>query len=427
MKKFIFILILFSFQIFSQEIIKITLEDAVRIAKENNKEIKNTRLNNMAIEGRYLEERSRAFPNISLSGYAAKEGDETFYKFSQGLFPKEQEVLSYDIYLSQTLYSWGKIGASIKAAKFALASIEESLKLTEEEVIKLTTEAFYDVLLQREILRISKENLDQKFRHLEEAEKKYELGTGTEYDILAAKVSYKNAKASNLKAENGLNILKERLKFIIGIEKDFEVEGNLEVKIEKLPKFEEAFQIALKERKELKIQQLYEKGRYEFIKIQSSENKPSVEFSLFFSRKNLSAGDYEINASSWNYMIGLKIPIFDGFRTKGAVIQAKSEYEKSKLQREKLIDEIRLEIQSSLFDAEEAEKILKVSEETVNLAKKWLKMAEDGFKFGVKTRLDVEDAQLNFSNAEANYAKAKRDYLLSWIKLKRAMGILNLN
>ncbi len=418
-----FFLLIFSFNLFSEPL-KINLKDAINIAIENNKEIKKTKLENETLYGRYLEERAQAFPQISIFGNGIKQMDETFYKFSEGLFPKEQDVLSYNISLNQTLYSWGKIGAAIKAANLALMSRDYSLKLTEEEIKKITIESFYDVIFQKELIKIAEENLKQKENHLKEAESKFNLGIGTEYDILAAKVNFEDARINLLKAENGLNILKERLKFILGIDYEIEPEGELEVEFVEEPSFEESFEIALKERKELKLQELYEDGRFQFIKIQKSQNKPKVYLSAYFERSNLKAGDLDLNVSSWNYTLNLTIPLFDGFRTKGLVIEAESEYNKAKLEKEKIIDSIRLQIKQALFELKEAGNVLKVSEEAVELAEKWYKMAEEGYKLGVKTNLDVEDALLNLSNSKVNLAKAKRDYIVSLTNLKKAMGTL---
>jgi HAE1 family hydrophobic/amphiphilic exporter-1 len=42
----------------------------------------------------------------------------------------------------------------------------------------------------------------------------------------------------------------------------------------------------------------------------------------------------------------------------------------------------------------------------------------------VKTRLDVDDAQLNLSQAEANLARAQRDYLVARVTLEWVKGTL---
>jgi HAE1 family hydrophobic/amphiphilic exporter-1 len=51
-------------------------------------------------------------------------------------------------------------------------------------------------------------------------------------------------------------------------------------------------------------------------------------------------------------------------------------------------------------------------------------MAEQGFEYGVKTRLEVEDAQLNVAQAEANLARARRDYLAAKVQLEWVRGAL---
>jgi HAE1 family hydrophobic/amphiphilic exporter-1 len=51
-------------------------------------------------------------------------------------------------------------------------------------------------------------------------------------------------------------------------------------------------------------------------------------------------------------------------------------------------------------------------------------MSEKGFELGVKTRLDVEDAQLNLSLAKGNLAQASRDYIVARTNLDWAMGTL---
>jgi HAE1 family hydrophobic/amphiphilic exporter-1 len=51
-------------------------------------------------------------------------------------------------------------------------------------------------------------------------------------------------------------------------------------------------------------------------------------------------------------------------------------------------------------------------------------MAESGYTFGVKIRLEVEDAELNLLQARSNLARAKRDFLVAITGLERVQGIL---
>jgi outer membrane protein TolC len=57
--------------------------------------------------------------------------------------------------------------------------------------------------------------------------------------------------------------------------------------------------------------------------------------------------------------------------------------------------------------------IVKVLSGTVEQAERVLYMAEKGYEYGVKTRLDVDDAELNLGQSKGNLARAKRDYLVA--------------
>ncbi len=61
---------------------------------------------------------------------------------------------------------------------------------------------------------------------------------------------------------------------------------------------------------------------------------------------------------------------------------------------------------------------------TVSQAERLLALAEKGFEYGVKTRLDVEDAELNLKQAKGNLARARRDYLVARVNLEFVKGTL---
>ena len=74
--------------------------------------------------------------------------------------------------------------------------------------------------------------------------------------------------------------------------------------------------------------------------------------------------------------------------------------------------------------ANEADEIQKALAGTVQQAEKLLQMSEKGFEYGVKTKLDVDEAQLNVRMAKGNLARARRDYLVARTNLLWVQGIL---
>ena len=57
-------------------------------------------------------------------------------------------------------------------------------------------------------------------------------------------------------------------------------------------------------------------------------------------------------------------------------------------------------------------------------AERLLALAEKGYEYGVKTKLEVDDANFNRNQARVNLAQARSDYLVANLNLRYAMGTL---
>ena len=126
----------------------------------------------------------------------------------------------------------------------------------------------------------------------------------------------------------------------------------------------------------------------------------------------------------WSAGIYLTYPLFDGLRTQGRVAQANSDLRRLKIDETKLIDTVSIEIREGVNTVREVTEIVRALSGTVTQAKRLLGMAENGYILGVKTRLDVEDAELNLQQARSNLSRARRDYLVARIHLDWVTGIL---
>jgi HAE1 family hydrophobic/amphiphilic exporter-1 len=126
----------------------------------------------------------------------------------------------------------------------------------------------------------------------------------------------------------------------------------------------------------------------------------------------------------WTAGIFLTYPIFDGLRSQGKVVQAKSNLATLKLEEAKLMDEILLQTREAVDAVREAGEIAKALAATVGQADRLLLMAEKGYEFGVKTKLDVDDAALNRMQSRGNLARARRDYLVALVTLDWVRGAI---
>jgi HAE1 family hydrophobic/amphiphilic exporter-1 len=200
--------------------------------------------------------------------------------------------------------------------------------------------------------------------------------------------------------------------------------GTLEKAVPSAPDYPEALETARDRRPEIHEMDHRLGIQEEIIKIERAGNKPSLDFHAGYGRRKYWVADLQSQGRVWNAGIFLTFPLFDGMRTRGRVIQARSDFTTLEIEMRKLQDAVALEVRTALDSYLEAEEIVKALSGTVEQAEKLLTMSEKGFEYGVKTRLEVDDAQLNLSQARANLARARRDHLVARTNLDWVMGVL---
>lgn len=410
------------------EILTVTLDQAISIAMEKNRDIEKAREYARYVEGKYIEERAAALPQLSLNGFAGVAKD-----YGQGaLYGAGSAPLQYsrtaDVSLSQPLYTWGKIGAAIRAAEAGLKTADDQLRLFRQAAVRDVTTAFCDVLLARELHTAARENLEQKKRLLDEARRKYAIGTATDYDVLAAEVAVENAFPATIRSENAIAAARHRLSFLLAMDgQEVDASGTLAAQFTDPPDYELALKTARANRPEL-ADLRHRIGIYsELVKIAAAENKPRLDFKGSAGWHWLDIRESSVSGSSngaaWNAGLYLSFPFFDGLRGRGKTAQAKSDLRTRQIDEARLLESIALEIRTSRDAVKEAADIVQALGGTVKQAERLVQMAEKGYEFGVKIRLELDDAQLNLVQARSNLARAQRDYRVARVNLLWAMGV----
>ncbi|RPJ82146.1 MAG: hypothetical protein EHM13_09380, partial [Acidobacteria bacterium] len=214
------------------------------------------------------------------------------------------------------------------------------------------------------------------------------------------------------------------LGFLLAEPGEVDVVGSLASAIDAAPAYEEVLGQALQNRPELS-ELASTKGIYgELVTIAKSANKPRLDFSASWGQRSLGLKTISSRGTTWNAALVASVPLFDGWRTKGLVAQAQSDLLRLDLDELKLRDGIRLEVRNALNSLRESSEIVSALRGTVEQAEKLLFLAEKGFELGVKTRLEVQDAELNLSAARANLARAQRDYRVARVNLDWVAGTL---
>jgi HAE1 family hydrophobic/amphiphilic exporter-1 len=414
------------------EVVVLTLDQALAIAAEHSRDIQKAVEYGRWVQGKYVEERSAALPELTVTASGARYVDESQRAFFEGIPPEfgdlfafERDVTTGSVSLSQALFTWGQVGAAVRAAKIALGTAEDQLRLQRQAVERDVSIAFFDILLARELAAIAAQDVAVKERHLDEARRKFEAGTATDYDVLAASVQVENARPAVIRADNRVRLARQRLAFLLAHpQRAVDARGELATATVPVPTFEDALATALERRPELLDLRKRRDVAGEVVKIVGANDKPRLDLVADWGWTDIDLAQLGSDGKVWSAGVYLKFPVFDGLKTRGQVVQARSDAATFDIEVAKLEDAIALEVRAALDAVEEARGIVEALAGTVAEAERLLGMAEQGFELGVKTNLDVDDAQLNVVRARGNLVLGQRDYRAALVNLAWVQGTL---
>ncbi|MGH9469733.1 MAG: TolC family protein [Terriglobia bacterium] len=151
-----------------------------------------------------------------------------------------------------------------------------------------------------------------------------------------------------------------------------------------------------------------------------AERYPSVDFQSNF-------GDIGLTPSNSHETFAIagtvKIPVFQGGRVHGDLLEADAQVEQSKEQLGNLKSQIDYDVRTALMNLKTASDQVSVAQSNVKLAAQTLQQARDRFAAGVTDNIEVVQAQEAVARADENYISSLYAHNLAKVALARAAGI----
>ena len=240
-------------------------------------------------------------------------------------------------------------------------------------------------------------------------------------DVLRAQVQLEAERQRLIAAENDFEKMKLSLAQAIGLPLTQHFRLTDRLSSESLPSFtvEQALEKSYENRSDYRAAQALVKAA-EFVRRAAvAERYPSVGASFDYGLLGQSVVQ---NHGTFTATIGVTIPVFEGGRIDGKVLEADATLKQRTAERDALRSRIEFEVRSVFLD-------LKSSLDQVNLARNALKLAEtqvaqsqDRFAAGVANNLEVVQAQQALAVASDNYISSLFAYNLAKGTLARSAG-----
>jgi len=414
----------------------LTLSDAVRMALERNPEVLLAREQLAELKGKITEVRADAFPKASMQAYGLRLRDPSILnsasfdkvpaEFRDALVPRSANLFDLGVTITQPIYTAGKVGNAIKLAAEGQHEKEAALEAACQLVTFKVFQAFHDFLLAEANLDVVNETYKQREKHLEQVRDRFAQGVATEIDVLRSQVNLANMDPERIRAENTVRLARSALNnlIVVDLNSATRVEGKLEYKPWTVPPLAELEARALETRPEILVarRQLEEARLVEALS--HAENKLSVDMegrvgTNVREPQNLFGKDF----TRWNITFNFHLPFYDGGRKAGLVAQAEARLRSAQLGLEQLVNNVKLEIQSSVDDLRSSAQAINAAQLNVGQAEKVLVMMQANYQYGAATTLDVMDSQTALTIARNAEINATYQYRMALGRLRLASGM----
>jgi outer membrane protein len=436
MKHYKFILICLTFLSFSdakaQEII--TLETAVKIALDNNYEIKIASNNSLINKANVAIGNAGMLPTLAASVTANNRVQNSSQTLQSGVVNSldnaKNNSLNYGVNLDWTVFDGFRMFARYDQLKELQKLGEAQLKQTILSKINAVTSTYFDLVQQQQQLKALDSTIVISNQRLALAQNRFGIGKASKLEVLNAQVDMNTDKVSLLKQKELYANTKILFNQILArdTKTDFQVTDGIKVDsglllpelsalAEKQNPQLEAQIIGLKIA-ELQLKQV-KANRYPTIRLNTGYNLSETQASLGFATAT--------SAKGFNYGFSAAVNVFDGFSQQRNEKIAQLQIANSNLS----IQEQNLALQSQLATSYQNYltniELIELEEKNESIAKQNLAITLDKFKIGTITTLEFRTAQLNYVNAKVRNSNAQFQAKLSEIALKELAGIINLN
>lgn len=303
---------------------------------------------------------------------------------------------------------------------------KEAARYTRQKIVNTTKKAFFNYVIAQEIVKVQKLQLKSAQKTFTDVEKRKKQGTLTEYDFTAAKVQVAQAKNSLLEAENTLLPIANTLKLLLGLKNDVILKLPASISLLENNYFLEANPSKiLIQNSTLKKLALDVEVKEKQIKLTKSALYPTLDaignYSYQTQENNFDFGDYNwINTS----LLGLQLQfsIFNGNITKNKIEQAKIARNIAQEQKKYNTEAIKMQLQELLSQLDFSKQKIEVQLESMNLTEEALKLAKKRYQLGVGTFLEVNNAELSYTQARLLWLQAILDYNKAYYDYQLLIG-----
>ena len=423
---------------------KLTLNGCIEIALQNNTNLNTSRnmarLAELNVRGSY----SNILPTITAdaSGAKLKWGKSTYLADvpvdvdSAGNVIYEQRTVTSDarsrnsysagISVNQNILDGGYWWNNIRMNKVQNEAGKYDLKYSENQVIKIVSQYFYDLLKNKKLLEVYSLAVTRSQDQVNRTQSMYEIGSVAQVDVYRAQVNLGQDQIQYYQQKNTVDQSEQMLNLALGRDPLTAIDIDTTVTFKsKDVSLDDLLDESVKNQPALHSQELAVKSKELSVALAKSAYYPTLGARLRYSRDNeiLEKIYTDLNLN-WSYSIGIGLSwtLFNGFADHVNVQKSKINLKNARLDLADYKRTLRSDIRNLYNSYNALLEIVKIDQKSLEAAREEYRLANERYRLGSGTSLELREAQVNLTEAEQVLVAAEYNAIITYIELYEAIG-----
>ncbi len=404
---------------------ELDLEEALRLALLYSPQLQAALQGKETARGRVVEAYSEVLPSADLSaGYVRL--DQLPSMGGVGIGVGDLDNYSFRVTLTQPIFKGGAISIAQRAARLSSYLSDETVRGAVENVVESVARGYCDAVLAEELVAVQEDALQSARAHFEAVGLKQLQGVATEYDVLRARVDVSNIQADLIEQKRRRDIARASLLRGMGVSQKSrgELTTTLDYEEQEPPSFREAVRVAFQNRPDLYQAAISADLQQEALNEARTKYLPRLEGYYWHMWARPDPRSSAVWGRQWQAGLNLRWNLFDGLAREGRIIQQKALLRQMQILLGDAEQRALLEVKDALLELESARELVESQSLNSERASRALDLADEGYKEGVNTELEVLDATAALTRAKSLYYTALHRHTTARIRLQRAMGML---
>lgn len=437
----------FAAPLLSQSTRPLTLDECIALALRENSALRNAERRRQIAGTNVIAARSGLFPrtDVNLSSGRFQQGDRTLLGDVPVGFDANGQVIyerrtitqpgyssnsnSASVSVNQLLFDFGATWSRIKQANSAEDASSKTFESTQQSTILLVHQRYLGYLKELQLLKVSEEAVKTSEEQLKRTESMFEIGSVAQGDVFRARTTNGNDRISLITQQNQVKNARGLLNVAMGRPTDSELDivDLAEAPAMREYKLDEVVQVAVEKNPELQSYKFQMKSASYGKHVARTAFLPSFSLRGSYQRShNEFDRVYSDFSKNWfgSVGIGVSLNLFNGFADQADIERESLNYRIAEEDYTNRLRTLRLDAEQALLSLQAWKEITAINSENLLSTQEDLRLAQERYRVGAGTLLDIITAQTNLTRARSTFIRAKYDSMIAYTYLQSVMGTL---